>query len=48
LTASSLNSGVYSCFGIFIRLPFQVDRILRHHWKMNFRGKLIPIASAEI
>ncbi|HWP01625.1 MAG TPA: hypothetical protein VNL74_13560, partial [Methylococcus sp.] len=39
-TASSLNSAVYSCFGIFIAFLSSVIVILRHHWKTIFRGKV--------
>src|SRR5471032_178206 len=41
LTASSLNSAVYACFGIFfISSLSKVTSILRHLWKAKFRGKL--------
>ena len=40
VTASSLNSVVYACFGIFILSPLMVTAIIRHPWKTKFRGKL--------
>jgi hypothetical protein len=41
LTANPLNSAVYSCFGIFfIVFLSKVTLILRHHWKIVFRGTL--------
>ncbi|OZA39005.1 MAG: addiction module antidote protein, HigA family [Hydrogenophilales bacterium 17-64-34] len=41
LTASALNSTVYSCFGIFFIFPLpKLTSILRHPWKTIFRGKL--------
>ncbi|MDP2815356.1 MAG: hypothetical protein Q8O19_01595, partial [Rectinemataceae bacterium] len=41
LTANSLNSAVYSCFGIFfIVFLSKVTLILRHPWKTIFRGKV--------
>ena len=41
LTASSLNSAVYACLGIFfISSLSKVTSILRHLWKAKFRGKL--------
>jgi len=39
VTDNSLNSDVYSCFGIFIVLPFLVISIIRHPWKTKFWGK---------
>jgi len=41
LTASSLNSIVYACFGIFISCLPKVTSILGHPWQTKFRGKLI-------
>jgi hypothetical protein len=40
LTASSLNSAVYACFGIFISCLPKVTLILGHPWQTKFRGKL--------
>jgi hypothetical protein len=41
LTASSLNSVVYDCFGIFFMLCLsQVTLILRHQWQTKFQEKL--------
>jgi hypothetical protein len=39
LIASSFNSIVYACFGIFITLFSKASHILHHPWKTNFRGK---------
>ncbi|MDD2769996.1 MAG: hypothetical protein PHT19_14800, partial [Methylococcus sp.] len=42
LTASSLNSAVYSCFGIFFIVFLSMcNSILRYPWKTIFRGKVI-------
>ena len=43
VTAKSLNSVVYGCFGNFIVLPFMVTASIRHPWKTKFRGKLIRL-----
>ena len=40
LTANSLNSIVYACFGIFISWLPKVTLILGHPWQTKFRGKL--------
>ena len=40
VTAKSLNSVVYCCFGIFTVIPFMVTAIIRHPWKTKFQGKL--------
>ena len=40
VTAKSLNSVVYCCFGIFSVLPFMVTAMIRHPWKTKFQGKL--------
>ena len=40
LTASSLNSVVYACFGLFISCLPKSDSILCHLWQTIFRGKL--------
>ena len=40
LTANSLNSVVFSCFGIFIMFLSNVLSILHHPYKTVFRGKL--------
>ena len=42
VTAGSLNSAVYFCLGIFIFLPVTVTAILRHPWKVKFKGELTP------
>ena len=42
LTACSLNSAVYSAFGIFCIIVSSVTVILRHPWKTKFRGNLTP------
>ncbi|HWP01669.1 MAG TPA: hypothetical protein VNL74_13785, partial [Methylococcus sp.] len=47
-TASSLNSAVYSCFGIFIAFLSSVIVILRHHWKTIFRGKVSFGVTVEV
>ncbi|WP_395827837.1 hypothetical protein, partial [Collimonas sp.] len=40
-TASSLNSAVYICFGIFFIAGLSKGSlILRYLWKTKFRGKL--------
>ncbi|WP_395827684.1 hypothetical protein, partial [Collimonas sp.] len=42
-TASSLNSAVYICFGIFFIAGLSKGSlILRYLWKTKFRGKLTP------
>jgi hypothetical protein len=42
LTASSLNSAVYSRFAIFFIFPSpKLTSIIRHPWKTKFRGKVI-------
>src|SRR3989338_9032467 len=40
LTACSLNSAVYSCFGILIIFASKVTSIVRYPWKTKFEGKL--------
>jgi hypothetical protein len=41
LTASSLNSAVYACFGsFFIACLPKFTLILRYLWKTKFQGKL--------
>ena len=43
LTASSLNSAVYSCFGILnIISPSSQLSLYPTSWKTKFRGKLNP------
>jgi hypothetical protein len=45
LTVYSLNSVVYSCFGIFSTFFLQkVTLIVRHPWKTIYRGNLTPIS----
>ena len=47
-TASSLNSAVYSCFGIFNCIsPFRSSRLNHYAWKTKFRGKLNPVSFVD-
>jgi hypothetical protein len=49
LTANSLNSAVYACFGIFfISCLSKVTLILRHLWKTKFQGMLTKISSVKL
>src|SRR6266850_7429604 len=48
LAASSLNSAVYCCFGIFNFIsPFRSSRLNHYAWKTKFRGKLTGLGDVS-